>query len=523
MNLFKRINLFKNINLLKKSKNIYLIFLGIVVLLGVVIGTTYAKFPSSFVTSSDIVEINLGFDVSITSVQEYHEVTVEPVSVMRFNIQLTNNSSSKAYYGMWYDMIEPNVLPSDGSVEVGWITGTTGPTSGELAGNATTTASIAIVNNTQNKIKVYIGVNGSSVSTADIEYLDGKYLISDEVTDVAARDVTLTYISVDGDTTNGLPDSGVYDMTYRCQKGSILSWDNDTRGLTYEAGSYVEDKCSLFFKTKTEKVLLNTKPIGSYVKYVGKGGTVGNTRVACQTNGPATDSTLAQDAETEAPNSCLGQNAHADLDTSGYTYGYCFRQNYKYYVTGWRIVYYDGTKPVIASAGSPECVGRVASEGNVTFIKTANALALKYCNSKFVDGDCTCTSTTSGQCDIASADAWAINNNDFNKITTAITGTTGGYLFEEIEGATLCGDVYSNEACGYNNDLLDNGSFYWFAAQNTNEGKTTNGVNWNALRFINSGTDTVAIGLRPVISLSSSVYITGGTGTMDDPYVIAND
>ena len=272
-------------------------------------------------------------------------------------------------------------------------------------------------------------------------------------------------------------------------------------------------------------------PVGSYVAYVGSGGTVGSTAVACQTNGSASSST--ETAETEAPNSCLGQNAREDIDANGNTYGYCYSANYKYYTTGWRIAYIDGnSKPVIVSAGSPECNSRVSSTANKKYIQTANAKALKYCNTNYVDGNCTCTdSNVDGLCDEKSSDAWAINDTDFYNMTKAISrvgkrltdgsstlGDSGGTL-----GNTLfCYNKYSREECGYNNDLIDNGGYYWFAAQYSSS--STNGLNWAPIdRYVNrysSNSDPVAYGLRPVISLSSSVYVTGGSGTVDDPYTI---
>ena len=164
--------------------------------------------------------------------------------------------------------------------------------------------------------------------------------------------------------------------------------------------------------------------------------------------------------------------------------------------------------------------------------KQTNALALKYCNPEFVEGDangnkCTCTGMDSDddgvydQCYSVSTDAWAINDDTFNKMAEQATGVTGGgYLYTSIDGATKCGGVYSTEVCGYNNDLIDNGGYYWFAAA---YGSDARGVYWSPnSRRVSYSTGTNAFGLRPVISLSSSVLVTGGSGTIDDPYVIEN-
>ena len=335
-------------------------------------------------------------------------------------------------------------------------------------------------------------------------------------------------ISIDGATSTTLPTTGIYYLTnYGCDNNNTkVTWDSTSYELVVSNGKEGGGvSCDLTFKSNP---LLNEMPVGSYVAYEGVGGTVGTTSVECQND----DSISSVAGETESPYSCLGRNASEGADTNGNTYGYCDSANYKYYTTGWRIAYIDTTnnKAVIISAGSPECNTRIAEAYNAHYIKAANALALKYCNPEFVDGDsngnkCTCTSTTSGMCDEASVDAWAINDITFNKMTEQATGVTGGgYLYDSITGvtgATKCGGgVSSTEVCGYNNDLIDNGGYYWFAAAN---GSSTYGVSWSpSARGVYYDAGMATIGLRPVISLSSSVYVTGGLGTMESHYTISN-
>ena len=353
--------------------------------------------------------------------------------------------------------------------------------------------------------------------------------------DKLGADIIIRNVTIDGKSSDYIPISGYYNMTSSCTKGSTLSWEPLSKTITYEGGSPSGDVCSLTFTTddSPDYPLLSEMPVGSYVAYVGNSGTVGDKKVYCKNGGSASSSTAS--AETEAPNSCSGQNAREDIDANGNTYGYCYNASYKYYTTGWRIAYKDDStgskKAVIVSAGSPECNSRVSSTANVTYIQTANAKALKYCNSDYVDGDCNCPDVNSdGLCDKASTDAWAIGDTDFYMITKAISGVgkrlysgssslgdSGGTL-----GTTLyCGGKYSYEECGYNNSLLDNGGYYWFAARYSSA--STNGVIWiPSFRIVISSSDTYADGLRPVISLSSSVYVTGGSGTLDDPYQIGN-
>ena len=124
-----------------------------------------------------------------------------------------------------------------------------------------------------------------------------------------------------------------------------------------------------------------------------------------------------------------------------------------------------------------------------------NNIALKYCNSKFA---------YNGVCN--SSSAWAMSAND-HKI---ITGGT------EI---TNCIQVSESTACGYNNSLLDNGGFYWFASANT--GTPTGVFEFGAEhRRVGYYDSNLPLGVRPVIRLDNSVIVTGGIGTASNPYTI---
>ena len=301
-----------------------------------------------------------------------------------------------------------------------------------------------------------------------------------------------------------IPNAGTYLVDYVCDNNSKITWDRETGQLSLSKNTKTKENCTLIFKTNP---LVSELPQGSYVAYEGSNG--------CLKGGTAT-ATITTSGQTlyENNNSCLGYNANANSDgskdsTNG-MYGYCSEPNYKYYVSGWRIAYVDLGRAYIISAGSPECTTRRNStNGNEDYISDANLDAKKYCNENFVDD---CTSDT---------DAHAINDTDYNKITAQATGTTGGYMYTAITGASRCGATASKEVCGYNNDLLDIGGNYWFAAANSTT--STNGVRWRPhRRDVLVGSETNAYGLRPVIRLSENVYVTDGSGTPEDPYQISN-
>ena len=237
---------------------------------------------------------------------------------------------------------------------------------------------------------------------------------------------------------------------------------------------------------------------GDYIAYEGNNG--------CMKDGTP----VIGDDDAESGNSCLGYNANDTLDTTGDTYGYCYNSAYKFSAKGWRIAYTEDDRAYLVSAGSPECNTRIFSTGNATYISEANEKAKKYCNASFVDGDCSDNS-----------DVWAINDTDFYKMTSQATGEEGKHL-TSYYGNLHCNRIYFDPACGYDNDLIDNGGYYWFAA--VYNVSSLYGVYWDpSSRVINYSNEEGGCGLRPIIRLSSSVYVTGGSGTMDDPYTIANE
>ena len=299
-------------------------------------------------------------------------------------------------------------------------------------------------------------------------------------------------LTIDGENVSSIPTSGNYYLTsYSCTNGSIITWDRENNDLYIEGTNTNTDSCILNFATNP---LLNTMEVGDYVAYVGNNG--------CNNGVAGTTGT----SDAEAGNSCLGENANQSADTSGYTYGYCNSENYKYYVYGWRIAYIENNKVYLTSAGSPECRTRTSSTGNATQIADLNTAALDYCNATYADG---------GSC--SSSNTWAMGNDDFYKMTYAISGTSSNLT--SAYGSPYCYNKYSTKGCGYNNDLIDNGGYYWFAAYYTTSYPF--GVYWDPnRRYVLHISNALAFGFRPIITLSSSVYVTGGSGTMEAPYTI---
>ena len=118
------------------------------------------------------------FNLNISNIDEYEEVSVEANSTESFDIKVTNGSSSTAYYGIWYRMIDPTIQSSD--IIIAKSVDSKNATSGSITKSNNITVKIVVRNTTNSKIKLEIGVASSTTSVDDIEYLNGKKLITGE-------------------------------------------------------------------------------------------------------------------------------------------------------------------------------------------------------------------------------------------------------------------------------------------------------------------------------------------------------
>ena len=233
------------------------------------------------------------------------------------------------------------------------------------------------------------------------------------------------------------------------------------------------------------RFLSNAEP-GAYVKYTGNNGCSGK--------------------------ACEGQNANYVSDTD---MGYCYDSSYKFNANGWRVAYVKDGSAYLTSAGSPECMctnsdgtssGTSCSSNETTVgvpkhLANLNAKALTYCNSSYAYG---------GKCD--SSSAWNMNENDFQYIT----GDTLKMSYENIvNGKVGLYDDYS---------IINNGGAYWFSTLFFGSDISSSVFIWApSHRGAASTSSEEDIGVRPVLRLASSVKVTGGSGTYEDPYTINNE
>lgn len=164
------------------KKNIYLLGILVIYLLGHVLSPTYAKFSSNYTTQNDMVGLSLNFDIKMDDIIEYEEICLEGITYEIFNVEITNSAENTAYYGIWYKMVEPK--EKDDNIVIAKLEESDTATSGNIEAGSTKTITIIVKNKTENDIKINIGVATSDTNVNDIEYLEGKHLITDTSVEV---------------------------------------------------------------------------------------------------------------------------------------------------------------------------------------------------------------------------------------------------------------------------------------------------------------------------------------------------
>ena len=289
--------------------------------------------------------------------------------------------------------------------------------------------------------------------------------------------VNLGYLKYSTYQPNGvIPSNGKYEVSLRIDNNS----DSDIPvkiGVSYglENGGDLELSANSHWFGEAND-LLSDMVAGSFVQYAGNNGC---TLKACE-----------------------GQNANYKSNSN---LGYCYDSNYKYNANGWRIAYIKDGTAYLTSAGSPECMctssngtaGKSCGNSETTagipkHLENLNTKALTYCSSAFAYGR---------KCD--SNSAWNMGDADFKEITG-----------DSLSAHYLSDGYYDNYS------VINNGGYYWYGTATS--ASTTTAYSWRPIsRSTYNSISSYAFGVRPVIRLSSSVFVTGGTGTSEDPYIIS--
>ena len=421
-------------------------------------------------------DLDYTFQIGNSSIKQ---LVVEPNETRYYDVVMYNPNPAKISYVIYYEMVSPSSKPEEFSIV--YKKRSKDKSSGVVSKESSIQLSIEVVNNTSETVTVKLGSVAGYVKGGNLPLEDGQVLIPEEVIPDYRFNISKINNVVPTDF-----DYGLYDLSnYKCKNSSSVTYDPYTKMLTYSK----PDDCDLEFTTKSNPLLKDIVNIGDYIEYTGNNGCSGI--------------------------SCRGHNANQDNDTTHYTYGYC--QSGRFYTYGWRVAYIKDNSVYIVAAGSPECVLSTDSNSTTT-IESLEAASLKYCNIDYLQG---------GICDDTTAHP--LRGGDFYNITKGLFGDSGArglYTYTDssydsgvsITSSNICYDKHSIKECGYNNDLIDNGSYYWFGSAYS----TSDALYWRpSNRYVVYYSNSIAYGVRPVLKLDSTITVTGGSGTMDKPYTIS--
>ena len=188
---------------IKTHKNAIYLFLFIAVFITLNrVTPTFAKFSNDYVTDNDIVGLDLNFDVKLSNIEEYEEIRVDSKSYEIYNINISNSTSQKTYYGVWYKMVSPKEITKE--ITIARLEDNRVSLNGELDAGEDKTVTIMIKNTSTDDIIINIGIASSESSIQDIEYLGGKHLITGTLKEIDYYydNVGKKYISSNDSNTN---------------------------------------------------------------------------------------------------------------------------------------------------------------------------------------------------------------------------------------------------------------------------------------------------------------------------------
>ena len=308
------------------------------------------------------------------------------------------------------------------------------------------------------ELRVYLLDNGENQNYMMNKTFRGTISVNVISRDDSASDFKISSIKIDGKKSSSIPTSGDYSMT-SSSCGSAISWDNDTKTIRVNGnGGKIPSSCDVNFvsRSKAKVKFSDVAKVGDYVSYNNNGG----------------------------------------VDS-------CYNGDRKFYGKGYRVAYVDNGSVYLISNGASLCV---ATDGNN---KVSSSLASSGGNvsnhntnslKKVIDEDCDSKYVYGGKCDNGSIRLF--NVSDFAKISGKSLGNNS------------CFKSSSDKLCGYSNDLLDNGGYYWIFGNNGNKL-----FYWDpVMRYVSDNSVEYPYGLRAIIRLDSSVYVKSGSGSASDLY-----
>lgn len=158
---------------MSKFKQSYLMLLIVVSLFSLAIYSTYAMFEAE-IDTNNIVSIDTSISVD-TSIEEYQITTVEPNNYKILSINLTNRQDILLYYGIWIEKINAN----NNDISAYKLDDSKYPTVDIINNNETRNITIVIINNSQKKATIKLGVATSQDTSLNIN--GNRILVSEEI------------------------------------------------------------------------------------------------------------------------------------------------------------------------------------------------------------------------------------------------------------------------------------------------------------------------------------------------------
>ena len=513
---------------MKFIKKYYLLLLLIITLAGATIYGTYAMFTSSVETNMVNMDTYMNYTFDINGTQE---LKVSAGSKLRFNAIVKNSMDGKISYGMYYKMISPTTLPS-GVVIAQVSDDLTVLAKGQLDSGTSKTVPIVIKNTSDSEITVEIGVRTGYATDSqgpdDIIYNEGEIPITSfQTSEEAGNDSCTATMECTTECTSRIENGKKLEVCY-CYTGNELPMTvadvveqikatantgtpDFSQVATTDEGVYAASDdygTSYYFRGAVENNYVQFA--GYYWRIIRTNGD-GSIRMIYDGTSAYINGESSNDKyiATSVYNVSNDDNAYV-----GYMYGSNGASSYnethmntnnntiKTIIDNWyktNIVdkgYSDKVADIIY------CNDRSVNTGNgygtsVTYYSAYNRLNMNK-NSILV-----CPQKN---------DAFTVN--DTTKGNGVLTYPVGLITVDEV---SMAGAVYSLEN---NKFYLYSGSSFWTMSPFSFSGGVVRIFDLNNLGSFGGRIISNASGVRPVISLKSSVILTG-TGTMDDPYVLS--
>ena len=146
-------------------KKNYLLGLIVLGLISLSVYSTYAMFTAS-VETNDIVSLSASTLPTNSEIVEYERLTIKSKEKKVIEYTVNNNTDNSLYYGVWYEMINPSSI--NDNIVIGKSEDTQSDTLGQLSSGSNAKVLFVIENKTDSNIVVNVGVGYSETSSLNL-------------------------------------------------------------------------------------------------------------------------------------------------------------------------------------------------------------------------------------------------------------------------------------------------------------------------------------------------------------------